>query len=364
MKVVFCIDHLRPDGTQRFLQQIVAGLAARGNAIAILCLNESFDPVLVQNLRASGAEIRVAGKRAMAMGFGLWSIQRWLRNEQFDVAVTLLFASDVIGRWLAHASGIPYIISSLRARNADYAVWQKMLARFTMRWVDTVVINSRSVREYATREEGVALARVVFIPNSVCVEPESEPAERTQIRVELGFTESDCVVGSVGRLERQKGYDLLLESLGIMRQSNTHLVISGTGAEEMRLRQRACALGLETQLHLLGYRRDARRLLGALDVYVQPSRFEGMPNALLEAMATGLPVVASAVDGNEELINSKQVGWLVPPDDAETLAHAIACALSDRDEARRRGVAARLRVQEQFSVNAMVTAWERILGQL
>jgi glycosyltransferase involved in cell wall biosynthesis len=129
-----------------------------------------------------------------------------------------------------------------------------------------------------------------------------------------------------------------------------------------RLRAVARGLGVEQRVHFAGYRRDVPRLLGALDLYVHPARFEGMPNALLEAMAAGCPIIASAVDGNRELIEDGVNGWLVPPEDVDALSRAIESALLDGDAALQRGAAAQQRAATEFGVEAVVTAWEAALA--
>src|SRR5438093_5430486 len=149
MRIVYFIDHLRRDGTQIVLEQLVDGLAARGHEQAVVCLNDSWDTSLVARLRKLGAEVRVIGKLALVNGVGLLGLWSWLRRRRFDAAVTLLFASDVLGRPLARGARIPRIVSSLRARNVNYSWWQRRLARYTMRWADAVIINSASVREFA-----------------------------------------------------------------------------------------------------------------------------------------------------------------------------------------------------------------------
>jgi glycosyltransferase involved in cell wall biosynthesis len=98
-----------------------------------------------------------------------------------------------------------------------------------------------------------------------------------------------------------------------------------------------------------------------LDIYVHPARFEGMPNALLEAMGAGCPIVASAVDGNRELIEDGVHGWLVPPDDATALSEAVQAALSDPEQARRRGLAGKQRAVEHYDTDRMVLAWEGLM---
>ncbi|HSH81496.1 MAG TPA: glycosyltransferase [Herpetosiphonaceae bacterium] len=362
MKIVYFVDHLRADGTQLVLEQLAHGLAVRGHQQAVICLNDSADNALVDRLRIVCTDVRIVGKVALAGGYGLVSIWQWLRRERFDVAVTLLFTSDVIGRALARVASVPRIVSSLRARNVHYTIWQRWLVRRTMRWADAIVLNSAAVRDFAIAEEGAQPDRIVVIRNGVQVENYCAPLSRAALRAEFGLSPEQCLVGSVGRLTYQKGYDVLLQALALVRRVDVHLLVVGAGDEEASLRVRVDALGLQRRVHFTGYRRDVPRLLGALDLYVHPARFEGMPNALLEAMAAGCPIVATTVDGNRELIEDGVHGWLVPPEDARALAEAIECALVNTDEARRRSTAAQTRATISFSIDSMVGAWEYVLA--
>lgn len=361
MNILFCIDHLRPDGTQRALLQLVEGLARRGHRLSVLCLNDSYEPALLTRLRALGATVRVIGRAGVLGGWGLAAALAWLRRSRFDVAVTLLFAADVLGRTLARLAGVPRIISSLRARNVNYRPWQLWLVRATMPWADRVVINSRALRDFAVLAEGAVPGRIVYIPNGVQSNHRLSPEQRAQARAELGVGEDVPLIGAVGRLTHQKGFDLLIDALDRLDGPDAHLLLIGRGEAEAQLRNQAGRLGLAERVHFAGQRRDVPRLLGALDLYAHPARFEGMPNALLEAVAAGRPVVASAVDGNLELVPDNRYGWLVPAGNAPALAVALDEALANPHEAHRRAVAAQARVLAEFSVDAMVDAWEEVL---
>jgi glycosyltransferase involved in cell wall biosynthesis len=360
MKIVYFIDHLRPDGTQTVLSQLVQGLASRGHNQTVICLNDSWDELLVDRLRAMGADVRIVGKLALAGGYGLVSVWRWLRGDRFDVVVTLLFVSDVVGRVLAGVAGVPRIITSLQTRNVDYTSLQRWVVRATMRSADAVVINNSYNREFAIAEEGAPPDRIVFIPNGVCVEDYVNPMDQALLRADMGLSPNSKVIGSVGRLTWQKGFDVLLHAFSLLAHEDLNLLIFGVGEEEAKLRALAAKLSLQTRVHFAGYRRDVPHILGALDLYVHSSRFEGMPIALLEAMAAACPIVASSVDGNRDLIEDGVHGWLVPPENPVMLARAIQEALSDLDEARRRAVAARQRVLTHFSIEAIVVAWEKL----
>ena len=361
MKAVFIIDHLRPDGTQAVLVQLVTGLACKGHTQAVICLNDSWDSEVVNQISEAGAEVRIIGKVALTSGYGICSLLRYLQRERFDVAITFLHVSDVLGRVLANWAQIPRIVSSLRARNVNYSRIQRFLVRMTINVADTIVINTRLAREFAIIEEGARPDRVRVIPNGVNVESFSDSISQELLREKLSLPKTGWLLGTVGRLTKQKGIDILLRALVSVRNSDFNLLIFGSGEDETSLRAIAIKLGLESRVKFAGYRQDLSTLLGALDVYVHPARFEGMPNAVLEAMAAACPIVATAVDGVCELIEDGTHGWLVPPEAPEKLAKAIDQILGDLPEARRRAELARERVRKHFSVEAMVDAWEEVL---
>lgn len=363
MKLLFCIDHLRSDGTQKALYQIVAGLIERNHRIAVLCLNNSFDVQLLDDMRKIGVSAKITGKSGLVFGYGIGRALRWMQREQFDCAVTMLFWSDFVGRVLIHKAGVPKIVSSIRARNTNYALWQLWLVRSTTPLVNVFVLNSRRIAHFAVAGEGVPPERIIYIPNGVDVALYANPISRAALCNMFGLPEHAVVIGSVGRLTRQKGFDVLLEALSRLNRGEIHLILAGTGEEKERLHMQAYHLGIDKQVHLVGYRRDVPRWLGALDLYVQPSRFEGAPNALLEAMAASRPIVATDVDGNSELISDGTHGWLTPAESADALANAISDALANPSEARRRGEMACERAVREFSLERMVDQWEEMFEQ-
>lgn len=367
MKIVYFIDHLRPDGTQRVLTQLVQGLGERGHSQAVVCLNDSWDAEVMRKLQASGCEVRVVGKVALLSGVGLVGTYRWLKREHFSHAVTMLFYADVIGRLLAWAARVPRVLTSLRARNLNYTGWQQWLVRRSMRWVDSVVINSEGIRGFAIQAEGADPNKIVLIPNGISTSAENltngqRAIYRRNILSELALGPESILIGTAGRLSYQKGFDILIHAIAHAQMPEIHLLIMGNGELENSLRRQAVACGLEGKVHFLGYRYDLPSLLKGLDLYVQPSRFEGMANAVLEAMAAACPTVASAVDGNSELICDGETGWLVLPEDSEALAMAILDVLSKPDEARKKGEAARDKVRSEYSLERMTVAWSAVLG--
>ncbi|EFO81280.1 glycosyl transferase, group 1 [Oscillochloris trichoides DG-6] len=360
MRVVFIIDHLRHDGTQQVLKQLVAGLRTRQHHIAVICLNSSWDAQLVADLRAMGAEVRIVGRWRLITGYGILYLWYWLRQPQYDVAITLLFASDVLGRIIARLAGVPRIISSIRARNTNYAGWQRALVRATMPFADAVVVNSSTTLPWAIEHEGAHPDRTTVILNGVDASAYRQPYTGAELRAMFGIAPDQYVIGCVGRLTPQKGQDLLLEALAQLEAQHVHLLLIGHGETEAALRDLAQSRGIAERVHVAGYRRDVACILGALDLYVHPARFEGMPNALLEAMAAGCPCIATAADGSRELIEDGLSGWLVPVDDAAALSHAIHFALAHPEVARQYGIAAQQRAEKRFSIKKMVESWEML----
>jgi len=362
MKVLYIIDHLRHDGTQRMLSQLIEGLASRNHQQAVLCLNNSWDEKLVCHLRKFNTEVRIITRVQFVSGFGLISACRWMKLERFDAVVTFLFVSDVVGRTLARCVNTPFLVSSIRARNIHYKYWERFLVSITARWVDVFVLNSAEICDFVVANEGAPLGKIAVIPNGVDIKRFEDSVDSSEMRSSLGLTTGNFVIGGIGRLSKQKGFDILIKAISLLPSNNIHGLLIGEGEEREYLIQLSRDLGLEDRIHFAGYRSDVERLLQVVDLYVQPSRFEGMPNALLEAMAAGLPIVASEVDGNRDLIKNGFNGWLVPPEDERALALAIDSALSDRSEAVRRGQEALKFVQINHQFEKMILAWENVLG--
>ena len=139
-------------------------------------------------------------------------------------------------------------------------------------------------------------------------------------------------------------------------------MISGDGPETKNLMKQAQKLNVFHRIHFIGYQKEIKPIYEIIDVYVQPSRFEGMPMSILEAMAAGCPVVATQIDGNSELVSDGATGWLVPPEDPESLANVIQTVLSRPTEAECRSVQAKERVSKHYSTTKMIEKWEKLVG--
>ena len=364
LRIAYVIDSLGGGGTQTFLCRLYAGLAERGHLQHVLALNDDTDPAVAGALTDCGARVRVLGKARLAAGVGLWSLWRDVRDFAPDVVLTLRPWADALGRPLAALARPGRVLSSVRARGVDLGPLMRAALRLSAPLARRTVFNSAAVVDHAVRHEGVRPDRVVVIPNGTAL-PDPAPDCRKRLRRELGAAPDQPVIGTLGRLYPQKGHALLLQALALLRReggpgARALLAVAGRGPLEEALRRQAGELGLEDAVRLTGHRRDVSDFLHGLDVYAHAALFEGQPNAVLEAMAAGLPVAATGVDGTAEIVEHGVSGLLVPPADPAALAGALARLLADRDVARAMGRAAAERVARDYSPEAMVAAWEAL----
>jgi glycosyltransferase involved in cell wall biosynthesis len=220
---------------------------------------------------------------------------------------------------------------------------------------------SRAVQIYA----GIPIDQITTIPNGVDPELFYPREDRKDIRKRLNLSTDLPVLVSVGRLTRPKGYPYLLTALALIPPEERPLVvIVGDGPDRDDLESKTRTLKLENTVRLLGTRHDVPALLAAADIFVLASLWEGLPLALLEAMASGLPSVVTAVGENPKVIEDGKSGILVPPGDAPALAKALRGLLGERVQSKKMGQAARERFERHFSLQKFIAAHEALYEDL
>lgn len=368
IRVAYVIDKLALHGSQKTLIYLVQCLSQRNYQQRVYCLKDDVHPDNQNRLLKCGAEVSVIGKSRFLMMIGLVNIvSDWLIWKP-DIVFTMLFYSDIIGRIIAKITAVPIIISSIRssirARNNNKSKFQLYLDRLTVRWADKVVFNNQEVIPFAIKYEEIHVEQIVHIPNGV--DTSLDPIEPMKKRRELGISKDTLLIGSVGRLHHDKGCIHLLRAFQLVRKQvdDCVLLFIGTGALLDPLTSLAKNLGVSEKTLFLGERTDVYELLACLNVYVQASVWEGMSNALMEAMALGKAVVATAVGGTLELIEDGETGWLVEPENADMLAEKICYVLKHPAMAAKIGAVAAERMAKEFSVEKMANAYDAMLRGL
>jgi glycosyltransferase involved in cell wall biosynthesis len=226
--------------------------------------------------------------------------------------------------------------------------------------IERYLAVSDGVARHLRADLGVDPAKISIVRNGIQISyPEGAGAALPE---PLLAEKAAPIVLTVARLHQQKGIDFLLEAAS--RVPKALFVLAGDGPESQRLRLKAAALGIDHRVRFLGHVDDVTPLLEACDLFVLPSLYEGLPLSVLEAMAAGKPVVATAISGTDEIITDASTGRLVPPGDADALSAAITALLDDRAEASRLAERGRGRVRERFSAESMVHSVQRVYDDL
>jgi glycosyltransferase involved in cell wall biosynthesis len=230
---------------------------------------------------------------------------------------------------------------------------RRLICRFLGRFTDLSLAVSQGVKDYLLKEIGLDPAKIRVVVNGVDVAALDAAAPGEAVRRDLGLPAEAPVIGLVGRLDHWgKGHQELFTALAQIHASHpVHALIVGGGRREDEVRQLAVSLGLAESVHFLGPRRDVPDLLNAMDIFVLPSYSEGVSLALLEAMAAGLPVIATAVGGTPEVVTDGVTGLLIPPRDPAALAGALERLLNDPAWAKQLGAKARVHVRQHFSLD-------------
>ncbi len=362
--VLHVIDTLGLGGAERFLVNLVRHLNRDRYQPIVAWL--SAEGPFAQDVRAAGIEVVGIRARGHRDPRAVYRLYRLMRERQVQILHTHLFVDSFYGRLAALWAGVPVRLVTQqnayddpRLRLPGWQIWaNRALVPFTQRFIAV----SQAAKRYLVDVEHVPENKIVVLPNAI--EPPPPVSEEAVRRLRAQWAKGP-LLGTVARLEPQKGLDTLLEAIALLQSDieNVRCVIVGEGKERERLEVMARALGVADNVLFVGPRRDVPVVLAALDVFVLPSRFEGLSLALLEAMAMGCPVVATAVSGSVEVVRHEETGLLVPPGNALALAEAIKRLLYNPHGARHLGDAGRRWVLRRYTIGPVAREYENIYAK-
>ena len=268
---------------------------------------------------------------------------------------------------LADLAGVPRLVVTEHIEGRAHSDAQVRLKRRELARADAVTAVSAAVADSLVRDYGVDRALVRVVPNGADLpDDDAEESRARRFREWLGAGTLRPLWVCAGRLEEQKGQDVLLEALAEVRRRGLEFTVAlaGEGSQRAALERRVESLGLASQVRLLGQLDDVAPLLAAADAVVLPSRWEGLPLGLLEALVRGRPVVASAVGGIPEVVEDGVHGRLVPPGDSIALADALESFHRKPDAALRLGRRGAQRVREGYTWPRVVEAFEAVYDEV
>ena len=337
-----------------------------------------FEPMVcaIRDLGPIGNEILASGTPTSALGLnpGLrrpWDVarlQRFLRDTRPHIVHTFLLTASLYGRLAAMLARVPIVIGTEVNIYERKRPGHVLAERLLMPGTDRVVASAESVRQFYIRQVHADPAKIDVIYNAVDWARLRRTTGREEMRRSLDLPAGAPVAATVARLTEQKGHVYLFDALahdpGL---SALHLIVVGDGDLRESLVRRVEALGLSNRVRFVGARRDLGDLLNAVDLFVLPSLWEGLPLSLLLAMGAGLPVVATQIPGLPEVVDDGRTGLLVPPGDAAALGAAIARIVGQPAFGRSLAGAARDAVLPKFGVDGYVASvaalYDRLLSE-
>jgi glycosyltransferase involved in cell wall biosynthesis len=311
---------------------------------------------LVAELETLGTPVDCLGTRRGLTPTVAWRLRRLIRDSGAGLVHAHLPTAGILARVV---SSVPVIYTEHNLAHS-YRWATRVANRLTYRRNRAVTAVSEAV---AATVAGYAGPEVEVVPNGVAVAVDSEASSRA--RDELGLGPDDPLVVHVGNIRPGKGHDLLIEATATLVEHRPDVMVVSIGGEKYpgsldRLRKAASNRGLNGRLKFLGRRPDALAFIGAADVYVNPAEIEGLPVTILEAMASGRPVVATAAGGVPSVVRDKETGLLVEPGDAAALARGIERLLADQRLASGLAEAGASLVARDYGLEPMIRAFEDI----
>jgi len=358
---------LSDGGMERGLLNVVNRADETGFRHVILCLGEAGP--LASRVSASSCRVVELRKRSGNDVMLPFRIAAWARRLHVDILHARGWPTLVETAVAGYAARIPRTVYGFHGKTAaelGRKSARRRLAEMTVpRLYDAIVTLTDSMKADLTRTCRLDAARVRVIPNGVDGEVFRPIDRRAELRAEFGLPRDVLILGTVGRLDPVKNHGVIIRALARLRARGTDafLLLIGEGPERPRLEREIRESGLAGQVRLFGHTDRVRDVLNCLDIYVQASLYEGFSNTVLEAMACGLPVVATRTGGTVDLLRDGHEGYLFEPDDDPALT-ALLLELRHRDRRREMGRSGRRRAMEDFPLVKMVHGYERLYREL
>ncbi len=362
IKVLYLITELSIGGAQKALYRLLKSLD-----------RSSFDPVVVCLYNRTGLvskqiqelDIEVIGLEMNAKWRwdAFWRLGKNLSQYKPTILHTWMFHANLPGRILGQIARIPIIISSERTMGQE-GYLRRFLNRLTSGLSDAIICVSDNVAIYAAQKIGIYEKKIFTIPNGIDISAfEASPTQQIA-RKNNKLPGEKIIIGAIGRPRWVKGFDVLISAVAKITELNILLLFVGDGPDQYKLRQLVKNIGQSDRIFFWGDQSEIQEILPILDILVNSSFHEGMSNIILEAMAAGLPVVATAVGGTPEVVVDGETGLLVPPGDPDSLAAALLRLIQDKDLRTKMGLAGRKRVRKYFTIEETVRKTETLYFEL
>lgn len=357
-RVLHLITRLPIGGAERMLLGVLRNLDATRFDSIVCCIQDRGE--LADEVESLGIPVHALGLMERG-GFDRWvvpALRRLIREQKVELVHSHLYHANLYGRLAAWREGIPIIASvhnTYTRRKWHRHLINRLLARVTFR----ITAGSADVERDIISHDHVAPEKVLRLPNCIDLDRVMTSLSPAAAKQQLGFDSADLVIATVGRMEEQKGHAFLLDAFAGLRQMPElegmplRLLVIGDGRLKAATEKHAADLGIAAACRFPGSIKDLADVYRAIDVFVMPSLWEGLSLAMLEAMAAGLPMVATDVGGARDVLGDSVRGMLVPAADAGALARAIRDLLLDAESRSAMADSGSRHVRENYSVSAL-----------
>jgi glycosyltransferase involved in cell wall biosynthesis len=346
-------------GAERLLIDLIENTDRKKYEISVLGV-VSGGP-LVKNLELLGVKVLIVGKKTKIGLLTIFKIYQYLKKEKPQIVHTHLFAGDTWGRISAILAGVPVIVSTEHSTNFDENIIKRLVKKNLSYFTDEIIAISETVKSHSQKYDWIKPKKIKVIYNGIDLEKFSLIDSRP------GWDENEVKIGFVGRIEESKGTEYLIKAFSEINKSSLKLEIKlkiiGDGSQRKNLEAMSERLGLKKRVEFLGTKDNQKEIYQEMDILAIPSLWEGLSITALEAMAAGVPIIASNVGGLREIVKNKKTGLLVEPRNPEALAEKIIWAAENYNLMRQMAEEAKKEV-ENFDIESKAKEYEKVYERL
>lgn len=364
IKILHIIPNLGIGGTEKMVLELCRGLNRNSFYNRVIALKSGGQTA--EELEKSGIPVNLLNSPD-SFGMGLMDMPRVVRTvreniiaDSPDIVQTWLTRANVVGRIASKSAGHQRIISALRVMEIEkkYHIWAE---KITHRYSKMITVNCTALKKFAVQRIGIPEEKIVYIPNGI--DEKRNPDQHTiNIYKKKWISRNAFIFGTVGRLHEQKGIDVFLKAAKMVLNQfpNSRFLIAGEGPAKSQLVQLTKHLGIESAVVFCGWAKESLEFISILDVFVLASRWEGMPNAVMEAMISKKPVIASTVGGVTDLIQSGTEGLLIESENVKQCSDAMIQLIQDSKLRGKIAESAYEKIKRDYSMDQMISSYKKL----
>jgi glycosyltransferase involved in cell wall biosynthesis len=355
IRILYLITSTNTGGTEKALLELVKRINRKVYSVHVCSIKKpgKFAPLIADkadSFCSLGLSEQGTVKSFLNFLPALLKLIRIIKQLKPKIIHCFLFRANILGRIAGRFAGTPVIISSIRVIEEDKPL-KHLIDRFTASMVDKYTAVSESARLFTIKKVGLSPEKIITVYNGI--ECGNDPEQKSGTR-----KEGHAKIALIGRFDLQKGHDILLDAMQIINSchccTDIKLFFFGEGPDETRIRNRVRQLNMSEQIFFMGTTHNIRKQISKMDIIVQPSLWEGLPNSVLEAMSESRPVIASEIAGINELVVDGKTGLLFESGNAGALAAAILKLTNNRGLSEKMGREAKSVVIKNFSIKKTI----------